>query len=79
MVLGSLAAGGTLGILIPPSILLLIYAIATGQSIPRMFLAGFIPAAMLVVSFMIMIVIAAKIWPGIAPPEEGSGLFSIKG
>ena len=79
MVLGSLAAGGTLGILIPPSILLLIYAIATGQSIPRMFLAGFIPAAMLVFSFMIMIVIAAKIWPGIAPPEEGSGLFSIKG
>lgn len=79
MVLGSLAAGGTLGILIPPSILLLIYAIATRQSIPRMFLAGFIPAAMLVVSFMIMIVIAAKIWPGIAPREEGGGLFSIQG
>jgi len=44
-----------------------------------MFLAGFIPAAMLVVSFMIMIVIAAKIWPGIAPREEGGGLFSIQG
>ena len=79
MVLGSLAAGGTLGILIPPSILLLIYAVATRQSIPKMFLAGFIPGAMLVASFMIMIVIAAKIWPGIAPREEGGGLFSIKG
>lgn len=79
MVLGSLAAGGTLGILIPPSILLLIYALATRQSIPRMFLAGFIPAAMIVVSFMIMIVIASKIWPGIAPREEGGGLFSMQG
>ncbi len=79
MVLGSLAAGGTLGILIPPSILLLIYAIATRQSIPRMFLAGFIPAAMMVVSFMIMIAIATKIWPSIAPHEEGGSLFSIQG
>lgn len=79
MVLGSIAASGTLGILIPPSILLLIYALATRQSIPRMFLAGFIPGAMIAVSFMIMIVIVAKIWPSIAPREEGGALFSLRG
>jgi len=79
MVLGSLAAGGTLGILIPPSILLLIYAIATRQSIPKMFLAGFVPAAMLVASFMILIAVASKVWPSIAPREEGGGLFSLQG
>jgi len=69
IVLGSLAAGGTLGILIPPSILLLIYALSTGQSIPRMFLAGFVPGFMIAGMFMLMIGIAATIWPGIAPRE----------
>ena len=68
-VLGSLAAGGTLGILIPPSIILLIYALTTGQSIPRMFLAGFVPGFMIAAVFMLMIGVSAIIWPGIAPRE----------
>ncbi len=75
IVLGSLAAGGTLGILIPPSILLLIYALSTGQSIPRMFLAGFVPGFMIAGSFMLMIGVAATIWPGIAPREFGGGFW----
>ncbi len=77
IVLGSLAAGGTLGILIPPSILLLIYAVETNQSISRMFLAGFIPGFMLAATFMVMIGILCKIWPGIAPREAGGGLLDL--
>ena len=70
LVIGSLAAGGTLGILIPPSIGLVLYGLIVGESIGRLFLAGFVPGAILAVTFMIMIVIASKIWPGIAPKEE---------
>ena len=70
LVIGSLAAGGTLGILIPPSIGLVLYGLIVGESIGRLFLAGFVPGAILAVTFMLMIMIAAKIWPGIAPKEE---------
>ncbi len=84
LVIGSLAAGGTLGILIPPSIGLVLYGLIVGESIGRLFLAGFIPGVILALTFMLMIVIAAKIWPGIAPKEETVswrlrfiGLFSL--
>jgi TRAP-type C4-dicarboxylate transport system permease large subunit len=70
LVIGSLAAGGTLGILIPPSIGLVLYGLIVGESIGRLFLAGFIPGVILALTFMVMIMIAAKIWPGIAPKEE---------
>ena len=70
LVIGSLAAGGTLGILIPPSIGLVLYGLIVGESIGRLFLAGFVPGVILAVTFMLMILIAAKIWPGIAPKEE---------
>ncbi|MBZ8119370.1 TRAP transporter large permease [Roseovarius sp. LXJ103] len=49
---GSIAAGGTLGILIPPSVTMIVYGIATETSIGRLFLAGVIPGAMLVALFM---------------------------
>jgi C4-dicarboxylate transporter DctM subunit len=49
---GSIAAGGTLGILIPPSITMIVYGIATETSIGRLFLAGVIPGIMLVSLFM---------------------------
>ena len=70
LVIGSLAAGGTLGILIPPSSGLVLYGLIVGESIGRLFLAGFVPGVILAVTFMLMIMIAAKIWPGIAPKEE---------
>jgi TRAP-type C4-dicarboxylate transport system permease large subunit len=70
LVIGSLAAGGTLGILIPPSIGLVLYGLIVGESIGRLFLAGFIPGVILAITFMLMIGIASKIWPGIAPKEE---------
>ena len=70
LVIGSLAAGGTLGILIPPSISLIIYGVLVEESIGRLYLAGFFPGFMLAIVFMIMIGIVAKIWPGVAPPEQ---------
>src|SRR5690606_7093549 len=50
---GSIAAGGTLGILIPPSVTMIVYGIATETSIGRLFLAGLIPGLMLTALFMI--------------------------
>jgi len=79
LVVGSLAAGGTLGILIPPSVLLVLYGLTTGTSIGRLFLAGFLPGALLAGTFMLMIFIAAIIWPGIAPRESSDSYMSLKG
>lgn len=50
---GSIAAGGTLGILIPPSVTMIVYGIATETSIGRLFLAGVLPGLMLVILFML--------------------------
>ena len=79
LVVGSLAAGGTLGILIPPSILLVLYGLTTGTSIGRLFLGGFLPGALLAGVFMLMIGVASIVWPGIAPRESGPGYFSLSG
>ena len=79
LVVGSLAAGGTLGILIPPSVLLVLYGLTTGTSIGRLFLAGFLPGALLAGTFMLMIFVAAIIWPGIAPRESSDSYMSLKG
>ena len=56
--LGSLAAGGTLGILVPPSINLIIYGLLTDTSVPELYLAGIIPGAILSSLFMLTIVVA---------------------
>ena len=79
LVVGSLAAGGTLGILIPPSVLLVIYGLNTGTSIGRLFLAGFIPGALMALTFMTLIAICAVIWPGIAPKVPGETFRSWRG
>ncbi|HEX4327878.1 MAG TPA: TRAP transporter large permease subunit [Burkholderiales bacterium] len=65
MVLGSLATAGTLGILIPPSITMVVYAVAADASIIRIFLAGFIPG------FLLMILFSGYIaWWSIRNPEQ---------
>ncbi|MGH6896201.1 MAG: TRAP transporter large permease [Geminicoccaceae bacterium] len=61
--LGSLAAGGTLGILIPPSINLIIFGFLTNTSIPALYLAGFIPGLVLGGLFMLTILVACLIRP----------------
>ena len=73
---GSLAAGGTLGILIPPSFPMIIYGTFTETSVPKLFMAGVIPGLIMTACFMIYIAIHAKIDPSVAPREAGprSGL-----
>jgi C4-dicarboxylate transporter DctM subunit len=59
--LGTLAAGGTLGILIPPSINMIIYGVMTDTSIPKLYLAGFLPGFILTVLFSLTVLIAC-VW-----------------
>ncbi len=61
LVMGSLAAGGTLGILIPPSIGLIVYGVLVEESIGRLYLAGFIPGFMLAIVMMLMMIVVALV------------------
>ena len=66
----TLAAGGTLGILIPPSVVLVIYAIITEQNIAKLFLAAFVPGALAAFGYMVAISIYVRLYPesaGIRP------------
>jgi tripartite ATP-independent transporter DctM subunit len=64
---GAVAAGGTLGILIPPSTGFILYAILTQQSIGRLFLAGVVPGLMLVAMFVLTIFVLTTINPALGP------------
>ena len=68
---GSLAAGGTLGILIPPSFPMIIYGTFTETSVPKLFMAGVVPGLIMTAFFMIYIGIHAKLDPTVAPREPG--------
>jgi tripartite ATP-independent transporter DctM subunit len=68
--LGSLAAAGTLGILLPPSIIMVVYAVAAEVSIIKVFLAGFIPGFVLTLLFSGYIVVWALLNPAKTPPDE---------
>ena len=71
LVIGSLAAGGTLGILIPPSIGLIIYGVLVEESIGRLYMGGFLPGFLLAFTMMFMMVITSVIFPSTAPMDEG--------
>jgi tripartite ATP-independent transporter DctM subunit len=64
---GTVAAGGTLGILIPPSVVFIVYGILTEQSIVKLFAAGIIPGILLLSLFFATIYIIARIRPDLAP------------
>ncbi|MEL7254443.1 MAG: TRAP transporter large permease [Pseudomonadota bacterium] len=67
----TLAAGGTLGILIPPSVILVIYAILTEQNIAKLFLSAFIPGLLAALGYMLTIAIYVRLRPdsaGLCPP-----------
>ena len=80
---GSLAAGGTLGILIPPSVGFIFYAIVTEESIGKLFIAGILPGLLLTGLFICTIYFMAKIKPEMAPRGERTSLkekiVSLKG
>ena len=71
--LGTIAAGGTLGILIPPSINMIVYGVLTDTSIPKLYLAGFIPGLVLASLFSLTVLLICLIWPrlGGTPTETG--------
>lgn len=68
--MGSLAAGGTLGILIPPSTAMIIYGVLVEQSIGQLFIAGILPGIMLAFLFMVYIWLAVAYRPELAPRFE---------
>ncbi len=65
---GCVAAGGTLGILIPPSAMMIVYGVVTQQSIGRLFIAGIIPGIILTIFFAIVVYIICKRNPNAGPP-----------
>jgi TRAP-type C4-dicarboxylate transport system permease large subunit len=69
MVFGSLAAGGTLGILIPPSIVMILYGALVEESVAQLFMAGLIPGVMLALIFMIYIALRMALDPSLVPKE----------
>ena len=67
---GTLAAGGTLGILIPPSVPLVIYAILTEQNIAKLFAAAMVPGIIAMLGYMAAIAIYVRVVPGHAPEKD---------
>jgi C4-dicarboxylate transporter DctM subunit len=81
LIFGSLAAGGTLGILIPPSIPMIIYGVMTETSIGHLYMAGMVPGAVLAVAFALFVIGYAIVWPEAAPrvsEDRGSLLDKLR-
>lgn len=76
--IGSLATAGTLGIMIPPSIIMVVYAVAAEVSIVRVFLAGMIPGLMVMGLFSLYIAVWALLNPAKQPPPEPAMGFGAK-
>ena len=70
LVMGSIAAGGTLGILIPPSITLILYGAFQNVSVARLFIGGIIPGILLAGLFLLWITVASQVFPQWSPPRE---------
>ncbi|MFT5007192.1 MAG: tripartite ATP-independent transporter DctM subunit [Yoonia sp.] len=70
LILGTLAGSATLGLLIPPSIILIVYGVATEQSIARLFIAGILPALMLITLFAGYVAVRAWMDPDLIPPMD---------
>ena len=70
---GSLAAGGTLGILIPPSVVLVIYAILTEQNIAKMFVAALLPGFLAALGYVLAIAVYVRFRPDAGPTGERAG------
>ena len=68
---GSLAAGGTLGILLPPSFGMIVYGTFTETSVPKLFMAGVVPGLIMTAAFMIYIAAHSLVVPKVAPREPG--------
>ena len=78
LLLGSLAGSGTLGLLIPPSIILIIYGVTVQESIAKLFIAGIIPGIMLAIFFMFYVIGWSMLNKNIMPKMEETFSFSQK-
>ncbi len=78
MAIGSLAGSGTLGLLIPPSIIMIVYGVAADVSVARLFVAGVLPGILLIVLFSGYIALWALLNPGRTPPREINATFAQK-
>lgn len=65
---GSITAGGCLGILLPPSVMLIVYGATTGVSVVQLYAGALFPGIMLAILYMIYVIIVAKLRPDMAPP-----------
>ena len=75
LIIGTLAGAGTLGLLIPPSIILIVYGVTVNESITKLFMAGILPGIMLALLFMSYVVGIALMKSDTLPPAEASMSF----
>ena len=67
---GAIAAGGTLGILIPPSVIMVIYGLLTQTSIGQLFAAGVLPGLVAIFFYLLAVQLQIRIWPHLGPPAR---------
>lgn len=68
----ALATGGTMGVLLPPSVTLMVYAILTEQNIVKTFLAAYVPAALAAIGYLIAIAVTVRLRPATAPAAQAA-------
>jgi len=68
----ALATGGTMGVLLPPSVTLMVYAILTEQNITKMFLAAYVPAILAAIGYLVAIAVVVRLFPGQAPQAKAA-------
>lgn len=78
LAIGSLAGAGTLGFLIPPSLIMIIYGVLSDSSIGKLFIGGIVPGMLLALMYTIYIIIQAKLKPSIVPDSTETYSFAQK-
>jgi C4-dicarboxylate transporter, DctM subunit len=78
LIVGTLAGAGTLGLMIPPSLTLIVYGVTINESISKLFIAGILPGLVLAALFMGYIVVWALLRPAEVPPAEQGASFADK-
>ena len=73
----ALATGGTMGVLLPPSVTLMVYAILTEQNITKMFLAAYVPAILAAIGYLIAIAVIVRIHPDQAPQAQAASAAEV--
>jgi len=78
MVIGTLAGAATLGLMIPPSLTLIVYGVTINESITKLFIAGIVPGLFLAAMFMLYVAIMSKVSPDFKPKSEPRMTFAEK-